>query len=184
LTRDVDCPSQLNLPEPDMITPDYVRLMARYNHWRNESTIAEAGQLTDAQRWQDQGLFFKTILGTLNHLIWADDRWLCRFEGRPLSQVAGADVLVITRDWDDFVTRRRALDQQISQWAEGVSQDWLDGTLHWQPTGAPTPFIQPHAVLVTHLFNHQTHHRGQVHAALTALGVKTAATDLPWMPSD
>ena len=66
-----------------MITSDYVRAMASYNRWQNESLYGAADTLTDAQRKEQRGAFFGSIHGTLNHLLWADQMWMSRFAGTP-----------------------------------------------------------------------------------------------------
>src|SRR3954469_7307811 len=61
---------------PKMITPAYVRLMAQYNAEMNRRLYDAAAQLTDAERKADRGAFWKSIHGTLTHLLWGDTQWM------------------------------------------------------------------------------------------------------------
>ena len=166
-----------------MITTAWAQTMAGYNRWQNETVITAADQLDDAARSNDQGLFFGSITGTLNHLLWADRLWLHRFAGtaRP-EAVSIAQSTGLHGDWATLVSERRRTDQAIIDWAQALEQSWLEGDLTWHSASAGRDITHRRALLVTHLFNHQTHHRGQVHAALTRAGLGTAPTDLPFMP--
>jgi uncharacterized damage-inducible protein DinB len=166
-----------------VITTAWAQTMAAYNRWQNETVITAVDQLDDAARRSDQGLYFGSITGTLNHLLWADRLWLHRFAGT--TRPAAASIAQSTGLYDDWATltsERRCTDQAIVDWAETLEQGWLEGDLTWYSGAAGRDITSPRAVLVTHLFNHQTHHRGQVHAALTRAGLGTAPTDLPFMP--
>jgi uncharacterized damage-inducible protein DinB len=164
-----------------VISPEYVRLMARYNRWQNDSLYREAGLLSDEVRRHERGAFFGSIHGTLSHLLWGDSIWMHRFSGseRPPGGIGESPYLI--KDWEALATRRANLDGQILSWAENLRQDWLDGTMTWVTNSRNSEMTRPNWVLVTHFFNHQTHHRGQVHAMLTAAGAKPDATDLVFM---
>ncbi len=83
-------------------------------------------------------------------------------------------------NWEDLERERLAFDQLIIDWATELHSSWLDGNLTWFSGAAGREVTKPRWLLVTHLFNHQTHHRGQVHCLLTQCGAKPAATDLPF----
>ncbi len=165
-----------------MITPDYPRLMAQYNAWQNESLTEAANNISEEARRQDRGAYFGSIFGTFNHLLWGDERWLARFEARDAPDWPSAESPRYTPDWVSFMARRRAMDQAIIAWAEGVEPEWLDTILRWRSGAAGGEFARPMGLLVTHFFNHQTHHRGQIHAMLTAAGARTEDTDLMLLP--
>jgi uncharacterized damage-inducible protein DinB len=164
-----------------MITPAYVRAMALYNRWQNQNLYGAADTLTDAQRKEHRGAFFGSIHGTLNHLLWADQIWMSRFAGTPRPTAAGIpqSPYMIER-WDDLKLERAAFDEVIAAWAEKLNAAWLQGDLTWFSGATGREVTKPKALLVTHLFNHQTHHRGQVHCLLTQCGVKPGVTDLPF----
>lgn len=161
-----------------MIDTSYVCTMARYNAWQNDNLYAAAASLDDAARRQDRGAFFKSIHGTLCHLLWADRMWLSRFAGTPKPAARIHESAGLVASWDDLVAERKAFDETITGWAAGLSQDWLSGALTWFSGATQREMTKPVGLLVAHMFNHQTHHRGQVHAMLTAAGARPDDTDL------
>jgi uncharacterized damage-inducible protein DinB len=162
-----------------MITPDYVRTMAAYNSEMNRRIYAATGMLSDAQRREDRGLFFGSIHATLNHLLWADRMWMSRFADweRPTGGIAGSVALI--DDFEDLCAARSLEDEAIEAWAAVLDPAWLEEDLVWFSGATQREQRRPRALLVTHMFNHQTHHRGQAHAVLTALGQDPGDTDLP-----
>ena len=166
-----------------MITPAYVRSMAAYNRWQNQNLISAADRLADAERKAPRFAFFGSIHGTLNHLLWADQLWMRRFAGEPRPEaVTIAQSPFLYADWDDLKRQRDALDGAIIEWANGLDAHWLQDNLHWYSNAAKRELTRPKALVLVHFFNHQTHHRGQVHCMLTQCGVKPGDTDLPLMP--
>ena len=166
-----------------MIDKTYVTTMARYNSWQNAWVLYAVERLEPGERMADRGLFFGSIQKTLSHLLWGDQMWLHRFAGTPLP--AAADIARSSDMWSDwpvFADERRRFDGVIESWAAELDPAWLDGDLSWYSGSAKREVSRPRALLVTHFFNHQTHHRGQVHAALTGLGMVTEVTDLPFLP--
>lgn len=161
-----------------MITPAYVRTMARYNAEMNRRLYDAAAGLTEDQRKADHGAFWHSIHGTLCHLLWGDTQWMSRFSDWPRPTVPIKESAGMI---DDFVTlragRERA-DAQIIAWADKVDDGWLGQDLVWFSGAAQREMRQPRGFLVAHFFNHQTHHRGQAHALLTAYRQETGDTDL------
>jgi uncharacterized damage-inducible protein DinB len=164
-----------------MITPDWVRLMAAYNAEMNRRLYAAADRLTPAQRNEDRGAFFGSVHGTLSHLLWGDRTWMSRFDGWPAPEGGIKGSPALFPDWDALKAARIEADAGIEAWARRVTPDWLAGSLSWFSAAMGRDMTKPTAVLVTHFFNHQTHHRGQVHALLTGFGEKTGDTDLPFV---
>jgi len=166
---------------------DSYRTLARYNTWFNARLYGAAATLTDEQRRRDVGAFFGSVHGTLNHLILADHLWMLRLDpsleaavprdadGNAMQPAALDTVL-----YDDFELlrlRRCQLDATIEQAVAALRPEDLDRDLCYSTTkGAP----QRHPLwwMLTHLFNHQTHHRGQVTALLFQLGCDPGVTDL------
>jgi uncharacterized damage-inducible protein DinB len=164
-----------------MITPDWIRLMAAYNAEMNRRLYAAADRLSPADRRADRGAFFGSVHGTLSHLLWGDRTWMHRFDGwdRPEGGIKTSPDLF--PDWAALQAARATTDAAIVAWAPRVTPDWLGGSLSWFSGALGREVTRPTAVLVTHFFNHQTHHRGQVHALLTGLGQQTGDTDLPFI---
>ena len=168
-----------------MITPDYVQSMAAYNSWQNENLYAAADDLSEAERRADKGAFFGSIHATLSHLLWGDLRWMSRFaDVAPPNQPNIPASVDECDDWRELKTRRITADKAIIDWAAGLSSEDLAGDLTWYSGAAGRDETRPLAMLITHFFNHQTHHRGQVHCLLTASGAKTDDTDLFLMPAE
>lgn len=162
-----------------MINLDYIQTMAGYNAWQNQSVLDAADGLDDAERNLDRGAFFGSIRGTLSHLLWGDQIWMHRFSGSPVpavSTIAASPDMV--DDWDELKGQRAAMDQAIVQWADRLDAAWLETDLTWFSGAAKRQVTRPAGLLVMHFFNHQTHHRGQVHAMLTAAGARPENTDV------
>ena len=162
----------------------YARRMARYNRWQNDNLVEAAGCLPAEERRRDRGAFFGSIEATFAHLLWADRMWMSRFApglvARPTTRPErGAEV-----EWDRFLVERRACDETIQRWAEALTQADFAEPLTWFSGIQGRPVTRDRAFIVTHLFNHQTHHRGQIHALLTAAGVMPGDTDLMLMPEE
>ena len=166
-----------------MITPEYAQMMARYNHWQNDSLVNAASTLTDEDRWAERGAFWGSIGATFRHIYWADFLWLARFgvvEAPKITSFADAQAHI---DWDEFVGQRRDLDAVICDWADGMGQADIDGVLTYKSISYGE-LSNPKAPLIVHIFNHATYHRGQIHMMLTAAGAKPDDTDIPIMPQE
>jgi uncharacterized damage-inducible protein DinB len=167
-----------------MIGTGYVQRMARYNSWQNDNLYSAAGRLSDAARRQDVGAFFGSIHGTLNHLLWADEMWMSRFAGTPRPTGGIPESTRLRVDWDELTRDRADVDQRIIAWADALDDVALAGDITWYSGAAKAEITKPRWLLFTHFFNHQTHHRGQVHCMLTQAGVRPGDTDLPFMEQD
>jgi uncharacterized damage-inducible protein DinB len=161
-----------------MITPAYARTMAAYNAEMNRRLYGAAAKLSDAERKAERGVFWKSIHGTLVHILWGDRQWMSRFSDwakpvAPIKQSAG-----MIEDFATLQAERVKADADIIAWAGAIDDAWLDADLVWFSGALQKEMRAPRRLLVTHFFNHQTHHRGQAHALLTAQGLETGDTDL------
>lgn len=163
-----------------MFTGSYATLMAEYGRWMNQKIFAGCERLSDDDRRRDRGAFFKSIHATLDHLLWGDGIWLGRFTGK--SYPTGPVGELLYPDFSAMKEARAALDTDIVAWAATVTPAWLDEPVTW--TSKLYGFTQtvPRLVQVVQMFNHGTHHRGQVHAMLTAAGIDVGPTDVPVLP--
>ena len=165
-----------------MISAAYCRLMASYNAWQNTSLVTASDRLTETERWMDRGAFFKSIAATLNHLYWADALMLERIKGNERPQETITHSLTHPSDWPEFRGLRTRRDAEITKWAASTTNADLSGVVRWFPPDGSARIEMPKAVCIVQLFNHQTHHRGQIHAMLTAAGAEPEPTDIPAMP--
>jgi uncharacterized damage-inducible protein DinB len=164
-----------------MIGAAYARMMAAYNAEMNHRLYAAAERLDDGERRRDRGAFWGSIHGTLNHLLWGDRQWMSRFAGWPPNDRKLADSATLIDDFDALRIARTEADAAIIAWAGGLDDAWFASDLACYSGAAKREMTMPRAPLVAHFFNHQTHHRGQVHAMLTASGEKTGDTDLAFV---
>ena len=163
-----------------MITPEFARTMARYNRWMNGKLYDCAATLDDATRKADMGAFFKSIHGTLNHLLLADRVWMGRFVGPVFVPKSLAQELYA--GFDELRREREKTDTAIDAYVGGLTPEALAGTLAYTSIVNPGPRSLPLALAVAHFFNHQSHHRGQVTTLLMQRGVDPGVTDLIAMP--
>ena len=158
--------------------------MARYNLWQNESLYAASDMLSDAARRKDRGSFFGSIHATLSHILWADQLWMSRLSNWTAPEGPSQEVPLYA-DWTELKHHRSAADSTFMTWADNLQQADIDGDLQWYSGSLGRGMTSPRALCMVHMFNHQTHHRGQVHCMLTAAGAAPAEdTDLPFMPDD
>jgi uncharacterized damage-inducible protein DinB len=163
-----------------VISRDYCQLMARYNAWMNQRLYAACAQLPEEERARDRGAFFGSIHATLNHLLWGDRMWLGRFVGPACNHPAfGTDMF---RNFDDLRRERQETDTAMLQWAGDVTPEWLESPIEYTSKVDGKTRRLPAAIAAVHLFNHGTHHRGQLTTLMKQAGVDPGVTDMPWLP--
>lgn len=168
---------------PVVITPLLVQTMSDYNRWQNTSIFSAADTLSSAERARSRGAFWGSIEATLNHVLWGDRLWLSRLgQGTPPKGTSMLDTIDEGGDWESLKKARREQDAAIADWAASVEQVHLDASFTYVSAAIGKEFTQNIGLLTVHMFNHQTHHRGQVHAMLTAAGATPEDTDIPFMP--
>ena len=156
--------------------------LARYDGWATRRLFEAVDALSEPDYRRDVGLFFKSVHGTLNHLLLTGALlWYPRFaDGSSPSLRLDAEVE------PDRSALRVRLVEAAARW-EALIPTWpesrFDGRLDYVSTQGVARSM-PFALALTHVFNHATHHRGQVTAALTVLGQPAPELDLPWMPQD
>lgn len=151
-------------------------MFAAYNRWANERVYAAAAELTFEEFTRDTGAFFKSVFGTLNHLLATDRIWMKRFTGMGDAPTA-LDAILFT-DFEGLHAARQAEDARILDWISGLDGEALAGRFSYMTVSDMRTVSQRLAPALSHLFNHQTHHRGQVHASLTKLGKPSVGLDL------
>lgn len=164
-----------------MVTPEWVRMMAAYNAELNRRLYAGADKLTDAQRREDRGAFWSSLHGTLCHILWGDRQWMSRFDNWAKPEVPQKQSGTMIEDFGALKAERVKADADIAAWANKLDQPTIDRDFVWYSGASKRELSRPYGVLITHFFNHQTHHRGQAHTLLTVHGIDPGATDLPWV---
>jgi len=162
-------------------------LMADYNQWMNNSIYSAARNIGASELAKDRGAYFGSIFGTLNHILVGDTIWLQRFSGH-LSSLKALDYVrglprpktlraILHTDFDELIFAREKMDVVISDFTRELSNEMLSSTLSYRNTTGEV-FVKNYGFLIQHMFNHQTHHRGQVTALLSQAGVDVGVTDL------
>lgn len=165
-----------------MIPKNQYELMAQYNQWMNQKLYAVCGDIPDDIRKKDVGLFFKSIHSTLNHILYGDWVWMGRFQNKgkmPEGLQMGKDLF---EDFDQLQEERKETDRSILDWVVTLDDQCLKKPFSFTSQGDGKTRTMIAWYYVTHMFNHQTHHRGQVTASLSQLGYDFGVTDIPWMP--
>lgn len=164
-----------------MMSPELLGALARYNGWMNDKLYALAATLSDEERKRDRGAFFKSMHGTFNHLLVADRVWLSRFKGQPAPDgLMAPGIRALDQElFAEFesLRRERALtDAELSAWVSELTPERLAAPLVYLRSGQKIE--APLWGVVAHVFNHQTHHRGQLTTLFSQSGNDPGSTDL------
>lgn len=151
-------------------------MFAAYNQWANARIYDAAATLSEEELHQDAGAFFKSMTGTLNHLVAADRIWLKRFTGE--GEAPGTLDAIIHADFARLRAAREAEDSRIVKWIGSLGEKALAGRFTYMTVSDMRTISQRLAPALDHFFNHQTHHRGQAHMILTTLGKPSVVLDL------
>lgn len=143
------------------------QMFAGYNAWCNERLYAAAATVSDADYRADRGAFFKSLHGTLNHLLVGDRIWMRRFTG--VGQKPPALDAILYDGFEALRDARRKEDTLICRYIDRLSEADLAGALRYTTMVRPQTIEQPLMPALDHFFNHQTHHRGQAHALLSSI---------------
>jgi uncharacterized damage-inducible protein DinB len=162
------------------------RRFAQYNVWFNDRLYELVASLSDEERRRDMGAFFGSIHRTLNHILLADRIWLGRIsryprgfrslDKTPLVHEFESLAQVLYDDFPDLAAQRRETDTAISGLVAELTHDVLESDLSWVPSSGRL-MAAPFWHVLSHLFNHQTHHRGQITTLLSQLNRDPGSTD-------
>ncbi len=153
----------------------HFRMLASYNRLANRRLYDACARLTDGELKRRRPAFFGNIHGTLNHLMVGDRIWLARFSGEEVPST-GLDAIL----YDGFAELREARereDARIEEFVAGMDEGFLAGTIRYENNEGRL-LEDPVDLLLPHFFNHQTHHRGQVHDMLSGTDVPPPVLDL------
>lgn len=151
-------------------------MFAAYNAWANQQIYDASSTLTQDEFIRDVGAFFKSMRGTLNHLLVADRIWLKRFTGEGDAPSSLDTTLFV--DFAKLWKARKAEDHRLIEWIGSQSEKALAGRFTYMTVTDMRTISQRLSPALSHLFNHQTHHRGQAHTVLTVLGKEAPTLDL------
>jgi uncharacterized damage-inducible protein DinB len=143
-------------------------MMAKYNAWANERLFRMASALPDEMYRRQVGAYFQSLHGTLNHLLVADRIWMRRLTG--VGDHPDALNAILFDDLPSLHAARVQEDGRISGFLQDLEEPAFDEMWDYRTLNG-TPQRQRRREILAHLFNHETHHRGQAHAILTVLGV-------------
>jgi len=169
-------------PTLPVMNPQWFTALARYNRWMNDKLYELAATLSDEVRKRDCGAFFGSIHGTFNHLLLADRVWLGRFKGEviPPGFMGPRGIRSLDQelyaDFEALRSERTLTDDELSAWVADLTEERLAAPLKFLRRGQP--YEAPLWWAVAHVFNHQTHHRGQVTTLFSQQGKDPGVTDL------
>ncbi len=154
----------------------HFRMFAAYNRWANERLYAAAADLDDAEYRRDMRAFFASLHGTLNHLLVTDRVWMHRFTGE--GEAPKALNAILFDQLGALHIARKKEDERLIEWIDGLDGAAIAGRFTYTTISDMRTISQRLAPALAHMFNHQTHHRGQAHGILTALGKSAPSLDL------
>lgn len=154
----------------------HFEMFAAYNKWANGRVYEAAAELSPEEYERNMGAFFKSMMGTLNHLLAADRIWMKRFTGE--GDAPTALDAILARDFARLRLLREAEDARILAWVGSLKDKQLAGRFTYTTVTDMRTVSQRLAPALAHFFNHQTHHRGQAHMILNALGKPSVVLDL------
>ena len=152
-----------------------VLAMANYNRWVNEHIYDLCSDLTAEDYRLDRKVFFGSIHNTLNHILLVDVLWLARLQGLEANSIHSLDQILYD-DFDELRSEHADHDRTVIEFTDALDDDALGKKVKYCRMDGRPGESTTHEVLWT-MFNHQTHHRGQVHAMLSQSGIKNS--DLP-----
>jgi len=162
------------------IGPELFQRLAAYNSWMTDKAYDAADKMSDQERKQDRGAFFKSVHSTLNHILFADRVWMRRFTDRSYD-VKGMGVDLF-EEYAELRAAHMSMCADIETFTGQLTDDWLGEDMNWTRSTDGVSRVRPRWLLVMHMFNHQTHHRGQLSTLFTQSGIDIGITDLPYMP--
>jgi uncharacterized damage-inducible protein DinB len=154
---------------------EHFQLLAHYNTLANRKLYEVCSQLSDAERKRIRPAFFKSIHGTLNHIMLGDRIWMERFEGKQMSST-GLDT-ILYEEFDELRKARVLEDERIEAFMSGLEEDFVTKTVNYV-NNAGKVHTDPANLLLAHFFNHQTHHRGQIHDMLSQTEIAPPSLDM------
>lgn len=156
------------------------KIQAQYNQWMNDHFYSLCDSISDEERKHDVGAFFKSIHGTLNHILLGDRLWMSRFQNTNFD-IESLDQELYS-DYSELKEQREITDGKISKYVDGLTDDTLSKPITFVSKVKSSEHTYILRDCVLHFFLHQIHHRGQVSTLISQLGIDIGVTDMMWMP--
>jgi uncharacterized damage-inducible protein DinB len=153
----------------------HFQMLARYNRIANEKLYEKCAQLDDAEYRKNRQGSFGSIHALLNHVLLGDQIWMARFEGG--GQITPPLGEILFDEFPRLRSARREQDARIEAFFTSPPDGFLERSLRYT-NNRGIECIEKAPVAVSHFFNHQTHHRGQVHVMLSQTAVAPPSLDL------
>ncbi len=156
------------------------KIQAQYNKWMNDHFYLLCDSISDKERKRDAGAFFKSIHGTLNHIILGDRLWMSRFQNLKF-HIESLDQELYS-DYNELKAQRAITDSEINNYIDGLTEEILSKPITFISKVKQSEHTYILRDCVLHFFQHQIHHRGQVSTLISQLGIDIGVTDMMWMP--
>ncbi len=154
---------------------DAFRMLARYNRIANERLYATCAQVDPVEYRRERSGSFGSIHGLLNHVLLGDRIWMSRFSGA--GQTTPPLHSILFDEFADLHAARVAQDVEIAEFFESLNGGFMGRQIPYINNQGKA-YVESVPVAVLHFFNHQTHHRGQVHVMLSQTEVKAPSLDM------
>jgi len=151
----------------------FLRLSA-YNNWANSRLYSASENLSETALKEDVGGFFGSLFGALTHIVIADRIWMHRLTGDGTSHTDLEDCPF--GSFAELKSARAEMDRRIEAFVVSLGTTDFDADLQYSDMSGQ-PHSVPRNLVLTHFFNHQTHHRGQAHHMLTKAGIDAPSLD-------
>ena len=152
------------------------QFLADFNAWANTKIFASCKKLDESEYKKDRKAFFTSILGTLNHLLVIDKAYISRIEGTDHGMKSMNQILY--EHIDALEEARIKEDKRLIDLVNNLSEENVHKEITYKGFESGSTTFTINFILMT-LFNHQTHHRGQVHNMLSQAGIKPPQIDIP-----
>ncbi|MEH1909115.1 DinB family protein [Nostoc sp.] len=153
----------------------HFQMLSRYNSLANRRLYDVCSLLSDVELKQTRPAFFKSIYGTLNHIMIGDRIWMGRFTGQEMSSQR-LDAILYDK-FEELRAVRVLEDERITAFIDHLDDDFLKGIITYT-NSQDKIYSDPVNLLLAHFFNHQTHHRGQIHDMLTQTEIAPPSLDM------
>jgi len=160
---------------------EHLRLMARYNKWANDRVSGAISDIAEEDYMKPREAFFGSIHGAVNHLLLVDRLWRGRMIGKPYPAEALNEI--VCEDRSTFIRERDVENDIIIDFVDGLSAADIEGEFTYT-TYSGVDGTDKRRIVLAHMFNHATHHRGQVHALLSQVPADPPPLDLIYFMRD